>query len=144
MRELTGLIMLKELEAKSDLSFHQLKKKYNSHIVIIKRISYIYLDAIEDEHKSATTPLDGYIQLTELARKLCIPKSTLLTRIKNMQILENNLYFDYMKVMDVYFIRLDKEIQKFFSMYQSYIVGKKDFKKVKFCRLLGDLTVGFY
>jgi len=144
MRELAGLVMLKELENKCDLSFHQLKKKYDKDIVIIKRISYIYADALPLELRNKTTILTNYVQLTELARTLNVNKKTLKDRVKIMQDLDINLYFDYMFVENVYFIKLTDEMQSLFSKYMSFVITKKEHKEVEFCKLFGDLTVGFY
>lgn len=150
MRQLDGLIMLKELEKVSDLSFHQLKRKYDKSIVIIKRISYVYASVIPEYEKEKLTTLTNYVQLTELARKLNIDKGTLKDRVKIMQELGEKLYFDYMSVENVYFVKLNEELQKLFAEFIPCVITKKyrkdseSKKDIKFTKLLGDLTVGFY
>lgn len=144
MRELDGLALLKEVVEISKTPFGTLKSRYYESCVIINRITYIRIDALDEDIAKKVTPLCGFVSVSQLANKLCVPKSRLSSRIKTMRELGDHLYFEYKEIANNYYIKLDKKNFDLFSRYEAYVVDKNSAKQAQFCKLIGDITVGFY
>ncbi|MEA2017792.1 MAG: hypothetical protein U9N59_05030 [Campylobacterota bacterium] len=145
IRTLDNLVLLKEVMKVSDNSisrFH-LEKKHPNKVIVVKKNSFVYKDIIDNEVASKTTDLSNYLLITELADSLLIDKKTILQRIYFMEKTGIKL-FDFIKVCDIYFIKVCDKFKALIQQYQAYLVSLKDTRVYKDFYLLGDLKVGFY
>jgi len=81
IRPLNDLALLREVDTIEGVkhSSKELKKLYPNSIVVMRRISYIKRDVLCEKAKASVTPLDGYVQLCELAEVIPFPiKYTIL------------------------------------------------------------------
>jgi len=144
MRMLTDLALLKEIDDIEGVKLNstQLRALHPEKIIVIRHTSYIYRDALCDVAKQKATKLDEYVQLGEFAERASINKNLFLKRINFMK-KNNTVLFEYLKLGNVLFLKLDAEFRFLLQNYQPFYanLSHKDLVTV---RLLGDLKIGFY
>ena len=144
IRLLDGLVLLKEIDGIKDIPYdsNSLRAMHPDKIVVIRHTSYIYKDVLCEKAKQSVTCLDNYIQMGEFGEKASIRKEIFLERMKFMQ--NNNIsLFDYMKLENIYFIKIDDEFKYLLSNYQPCYANLKNINLAG-VKLLGDLKIGFY
>jgi len=145
IRILNGLVLLREVDTIAGIkhSSKELKKLYPNSIVVMRRISYIKYDVLCDVAKASVTRLDGYVQLCELAETTSIEKRLIKNRITFMQN-TSAVFFEYLILSNLQFIKLDKEFIFLFENYQAFMAKLEDARDMVTCKLLGDIKIGFY
>lgn len=145
IRLLENLALLKEVDEIEGATYSSddLRRLHPSSIVVIRHNSYIYRDVLCDHTKERITNLDDYVPMGEFVEQVKIQKSLLRSRIDFMEA-TGSRFFDYMKVGNILFIRLDEEFKHLMQHYQPFLASLRDAPHVEHCRLLGDLKIGFY
>lgn len=142
---MSGLVLLKEIEKVKNLKYdtNTLRKKYPNKIVVIRRKAYIKKDILCDEVLQNTTDLTDYIPLGLMSEILSIKAELLFNRIKFMEA-TNSILFQYKKIEGIYFIKLQEEMKYLFMNFQPFLATFNDTNNLRYCRLLGDIKIGFY
>jgi hypothetical protein len=145
IRLLEGLVLLKEVDEIRGARYtgEELRRMYPEKIVVIRHNSYIYRDALCDVLRRNVTVLDDYVPLGEFVEHVKIQKSLLRSRIDFME-KTGSRFFDYMKVGNVLFVKIDAEMKHLLQHYQPFLASLRDAEHVVHCKLLGDLKIGFY
>jgi len=145
IRLLDGLVLLKEIDSIDGLSYtsKQVQSRYPEKIVSIRHTSYVYRDVLCEKAKRSATPLDNYVPLGELVEALSIQKDIIASRIAFMKKTSSN-FFDFIKIENIYFIKIDDEFKYLFENFQPFLAGFKDAENLVHCKLLGDMKIGFY
>jgi len=145
LRILNGLVLLRELDTIAGIKYNskELKKLYPNDVVVMRRISYIKYDVLCDTAKALVTRLDDYVQLCELAEITSIEKRLIKNRISFMQ-KTSAVFFEYLVLNNLQFVKLDKEFIFLFENYQAFMAKLEDSSDMVTCKLLGDIKIGFY
>jgi len=145
IRLLENLALLKEVIAIGGNRYKaaNIKKNHPHKIVIIKHTAYVYKDILEDSVAHKVTNLDDYVPLGEFEEFVSISRTALRERIYFMNRTGIKI-FDYKLICNQYFLKIDDEFKYLLQNYQPFIASLKDLKRVKHCKLIGDLKVGFY
>jgi hypothetical protein len=145
IRLLENLVLLKEVDEIDGVRHRsdELRRMYPDRIVVIRHNSYIYRDVLCDIALGGVTNLDEYVPLGEFVDQVKIQKSLVRDRIRFME-RTGAKFFEYMKVGNVIFIKLDDEFRYLMQNYQPFLASLRDAPHVEHCKLLGDLKIGFY
>lgn len=145
IRLLDGLVLLKEVDEIKGVKHNsnQLKKLHPEKVIIMRHTSYIYRDVLCDTAQKHITNLDDYIQLGELVDYICINKTLVRERINFME-KTGSKFFEYIVVAGMHFIKLDSEFKYLLQNFQPFLANLQDTENILYCKLLGDLKIGFY
>lgn len=147
LRPLDDLVLLKEIDKVKGTEYNSqtLKKRYPNKVIIINHMAFIKKDILCDAIQKQVTDLSNYVQLSHLAEKINTSKKVLLERIYFMEKTYIKLRdFDYIKVCDIWFIKIDDEFKHLLIHKTAFMANLKDIKNITHCKMLGDIKVGFY
>ena len=142
---LDDFILLKEINSLECVPYtsNQLHRKHPDKIIVYRHTAYIRKDVLEKEHLEFLTDLTNYIPLAELADQLKVERKMFYERIWFME-KTKSVFFEYMKIGNTYFIKIDEELKELFQKFQPFIAKLEDSRDILYCRLLGDIKIGFY
>jgi hypothetical protein len=144
IRVLDGLVLLKSLSSYCDTT--KLEARYKNSIVILRKIKYIYKDVLPQRLKDKSESLDDCVSYRELCDRIGISNNSFLYNdIKLMEISPIDIsLFEFKKIQDIYFIKLNQEQKELFLNFQPFVVKKDSVVYAKAFSTIGSLKLGFY